>query len=191
MSTELKEITDEPRSAPVWHREEKPMCPVESVNGLSAIEERIRQFLSARARQTDPSRPFAAKITYQDLCSVIDPDQHYWSWPRFRGIGKVLGRISTWEHDHGRPLLSALVVHAGDLQAGDGFAGLGRSLGYQIQPGQERAFWRGQVEKVVEYWTESAEDHAAETDRLAMIRDKVASVMRELAEIQRLLDEAA
>src|SRR5262249_43068168 len=75
------------------------------------------------------------------------------SWPRFRGIGRVLLRVSTFEHDRGRPLLSALVVQAASRRAGDGFAELGRDLSYQIEEGQERAFWRGQVEEVVRYWT--------------------------------------
>ena len=116
--------------------------PTYRVSGsrLSAIEERVRQYLIERAKSADSGQPFQATITYSDLCGGIDPDQQYWSWPRFRGIGKVLGRISTFEHQEGRPMLSALVVQAGTLHAGPGFAGLGRELGFQIQEGQERAF---------------------------------------------------
>src|SRR6266536_1288027 len=110
------------------------MCPVSLEGALNPIEERVRQFLIERAKNGNPVRPFTATITYGDLCAAIDPEQDYFKWPRFRGIGKVLGRVSTFEHRQGRPMLSALVVQAGTLHAGDGFAGLGRDLGEKIQP---------------------------------------------------------
>jgi hypothetical protein len=156
---------------------------------LSAVEERVRQYLIERAAKTDPGHPFQARVTYGDLCQAIDPEQQYWAWPRFRGIGKVLGRISTFEHEQGRPMLSALVVHAGDYQAGDGFAGLGRDLGYQIQLGQERAFWRSQMEAVVQYWTGPGKNTPAPTPierALALL----ASMSEELDEVRRLLGAA-
>src|SRR6266545_6114335 len=124
------------------------MCAAEPVGRLSPIEDRVRQYLVARAKKADRRRPSEAKITYSGLCSAIDPDQHYWARPRFRGIGQTLGRICTFEHEQGRPLLSALVVRATDQQPGPGFADLARNLGYQIQPGQERAFGRSQLEEV-------------------------------------------
>jgi hypothetical protein len=149
----------------------------------------VRSYLIERVRKSDPLRPFQAKIVYGALCGAIDPDGHYWSWPRFRGIGKVLGRISTYEHEHGRPLLSVLVVHAGSLQAGDGFAGLGRGLGFEIQPGQERAFWRSQLEEVVRYWT----SHAAGTETLTPTQRALAlltTIGQDLQEVRRLLGAA-
>ena len=156
---------------------------------LAAIEERVRQFLVEKARATDPSRPFHATVTYGDLCEAVDPEQHYWKWPRFRGIGPVLGRVSTFEHQHGRPLLSALVVHAGSRQAGDGFAGqLGLSLGYHIQAGQERAFWRSQVEEVVRYW--AGQGHTPAPDPTARALALLANISQELQEVRRLLGAA-
>ena len=86
-------------------------------------------------------------------------------------------------------MLSALVVHKGDYQAGDGFAGLARQLGYQIQPGQERAFWRSQVEAVVQYWTGPGKNTPAPTPierALALL----ASMSEELEEVRRLLGAA-
>lgn len=165
------------------------MCAVETVGRLTPIEERVRQYLAARAEKTDPSHPFQAKITYSGLCSAIDPDQHYWAHPRFRGIGKTLGRISTFEHEQGRPLLSALVVRATDQQPGPGFADLGHNLGYQIQPGQERAFWRSQLEAVVRYWTGPGKDIPASdpTERALAL---LATMSEELKEVQRLLGDA-
>ena len=166
------------------------MCPAESVSSLTAIEERVRQYLiEEKAKKASPDRPFLATITYMDLCHAIDPDQRYWAYPRFRGIGKVLGRISTFEHQQGRPLLSALVVHSGDMQAGAGFTGLAHDLGYQIQPGQERAFWRSQVEDLVRYWTGPGKDTAVASSTeqaLALL----ATISEELKEVRRLLGAA-
>jgi hypothetical protein len=125
-----------------------------------AIVERVRQYLIKRAQQASPDRPFAALVTYGELCRAVDPEEAYFKYPRFRGIGEVLRRISTTEHQHGRPMLSALVVRQQTRQAGDGFAVLGRDLGERIQDGQERSFWRSQVEAVISYWSgrDSGED---------------------------------
>ena len=80
---------------------------------LADVEVRMRQHLIERARNTSPDRAIEARITYGGLCKTIDPKQRYWSGPRFRGLGKVLARIGVFEHAHGRPLLTALVVRAG------------------------------------------------------------------------------
>jgi hypothetical protein len=166
------------------------MCSAESVGKLTAVEERVHQYLiEERAKKAEPDHPFQATITYMDLCQAIDPEQHYWSYPRFRGIGKVLGRISAFEHQQGHPLLSALVVHAGDYQAGPGFAGLARDLGYQIQPGQERSFWRSHVEKVVRYWTGPGQGTitASPTEQAVAL---LATISEELQQVRRLLGAA-
>src|SRR5712692_2174883 len=88
---------------------------------LSPNEQRVRAFLVSKARQADPNRPGGAKIEYQQLAKAIDPQEDYWAWPRFRGLGDVLGNVSVFEHEHDRPLISALVVQAGTHQAGNGF----------------------------------------------------------------------
>jgi hypothetical protein len=162
------------------------MYPSESEATLGPIGRRLRQFLIKLAQDADPNRPFAATITYGRLCKAIDPDQAYFKSPRYRGIGKVLGQISTYEHWQGRPMLSALVVQAGTLRAGDGFAVLGRSLGDEVQPGAELAFWREQVEAVIGYWTGPGKDEPA-PDPVAKARVLLAAVRGELDEISRLL----
>jgi hypothetical protein len=162
------------------------MCPVNAEVALSPIEERIRLFLIERAKKANPAQPFTSTITYGDLCSAIDPEQDYFKWPRFRGIGKALGHVSTYEHRQGRPMLSALVVQAGTQHAGDGFASLGRDLGEQIQSGAERAFWRSQVEAVIHHWTGPGKDEPP-PDPVAKARALLATVRDEIAEISRLL----
>jgi hypothetical protein len=164
------------------------MSPETGVS-LTPMEERIRLFLIDRARQTTRLSPFDARITYADLCASVDPDQHYWKWPRFRGIGKAIGHISAYENQFGRPLLSALVVQAETNRASDGFAELCRDLGHQIQPGQERVFWRGQVEAVVRYWRSTSSEVTAEDSPSETARSLINSAMRQLAEASRLLEE--
>lgn len=45
-------------------------------------------------------------------------------------IGRILGEISTFEHNNKRPLLSSLVITKGDNYQGDGFYKLCEELGY-------------------------------------------------------------
>ena len=167
------------------------MCsfsPADPSGKLPPIEERVRQYLIESARKADPNRPFEATVTYGHLCSAIDPDEHYWAYPRFRGIGKVLLHVSTVEHEAGRPLLSALVVLQTNHRASDGFAVLARGLGFGIQPGQENAFWREQVEAVVRYWTGEGRDVPSLTPRERALA-KLAVMAEDIAEIRRILGE--
>jgi hypothetical protein len=156
---------------------------------LNPAEERVRRILIERAKNTDPQAPRGALITYGDLCAAADPDQAYWVAPRYRGIGGVLGHISTYEHEHGRPLLSALVVRKMTMRAGEGFADLGRDLGLDIPPGREDRFWLEQVEKAVRYWTGPGRDSAA-PDPVGEARARLTAVVSELDWIRRLLDTA-
>jgi hypothetical protein len=157
---------------------------------LTPAEEQVRQILIERATKTDLRVPRKALITYHDLCASADPDQVHWKWPRYRGIGQALGHISTYEYDHGRPLLSALVVQKQTMRAGDGFANdLGRGLGFDILPGDERRFWLEQVEMVVRYWTGRGKDATA-PDPVSEARARLAAVTNELDSIRRLLELA-
>jgi hypothetical protein len=146
----------------------------------------VRTYLIEKARSASPGSPLQARITYTDLCRAIDPEQQYWAPPRFRGIGKLLGHISAYEHENGRPLLSALVVQSGTYQPGNGFAGIGRELGYQIQSGQERAFWRNQVEEIVRYWTSSEADLTSENPTAKALA-LLANISEQLQEVRHLL----
>jgi hypothetical protein len=101
---------------------------------LTAVEVDMRQYLIWRVRDTGADQSFAAVITYADLSSAIDPQQRYWSWspPGYRGLRKALERISAFERAHGRPALSALVVHED---------------AHQADPSA-----RTQVEQIARYW---------------------------------------
>jgi hypothetical protein len=161
---------------------------INALEPLGPVEERVRQFLIQRARNANTGQPFTAVITYGDLCKALDPDEHYWVAPRYRGIGQVLGRISTWEHAQGRPLLSALVVQAQSMRAGRGFAALAAGLGERIPSGQETAFWRSQVEAIVKYWAGRASGgDEAPDDRVARALAPLARISGDVEEVRRLL----
>ncbi len=154
---------------------------------LSAVEQRVRTFLISKARQADPDRLASAKIEYQQLAKALDPEEHYWAWPRFRGLGEVLGNVSVFEHEHNRPLISALVVQAGTHQAGDGFyKGLIRKrLGIELPPEQERAFWREEVRKVVTYW--NAAPGEEEPDTRARVLALITRIANDLEDVRALI----
>lgn len=154
---------------------------------LSAVEVGVRWSLIERAQATDSRYPLRAKISYQDFCAENDPDRRYWVPPRFRGIGKVLGRISTYEHENRRPLLSCLVVQQASQQAGPGFAALARDLGYGVPTGGERDFWASQVEAVVQYWRKPGSS-ASVPDPAAQALALITSAAEQLEQARRLLD---
>ncbi|MGO8949002.1 MAG: hypothetical protein ACLQUY_15420, partial [Ktedonobacterales bacterium] len=92
-----------------------------------------------------------------------------------------------FEHDHGRPLISALVVQAGTHQAGDGFykALLQKRLDIQLPPDQERAFWREEIRKVVTYW--NAAPGEEEPDTQARVLALISRIESDLKEVRTLI----
>src|SRR2546428_554217 len=67
-------------------------------------------------------------------------------------IRQILGIISTYEHQHGRPMLTAIVVHKQDNIPGHGFFELAQHLGL-LKPGaDELAFFCGEVARVHSAW---------------------------------------
>jgi hypothetical protein len=154
---------------------------------LSPNEKRVRAFLISRARQADPDRPSSVKIEYQQLAKAIDPQESYWAWPRFRGLGDVLGNVSVFEHENGRPLISAVVVQAGTHQAGDGFYKglLHKRLRIELPHDQERAFWNEELRKVVTYW--NAAPGEEEPDSQARVLALLTRIESDLKEVRSLI----
>src|ERR1041385_36829 len=80
---------------------------------LTPLEQRLRLPLIRRAPSADPGNLSQTCISYKDLGQEIDPvhASHYpMTLPPFRGLNEALGHVSMYEFEHGRPLLSALVV---------------------------------------------------------------------------------
>ena len=117
---------------------------------LTNPERELRAYLIGRATNANTADLGAAKLTY-GAAAATSPGA--WPGARFTGIGVSLGNISRYEHAHGRPLLSVLVVYAGPGYQGDGFATMACDLGYTITPGGERAFADAMLREVIDYWT--------------------------------------
>lgn len=67
-------------------------------------------------------------------------------------LGRILGEISTEEHEKGRPLLSAVVVHKEDHQPGEGFFNLARELGKKRPDEDSDAFYASELKRVFNAW---------------------------------------
>lgn len=70
-------------------------------------------------------------------------------------IGKMLGEISIYEHENGRPLLSAIVVTG--KKPGSGFFWLAKDLNLQNSQTDEE-FFQAELRKAHKYWQGNGED---------------------------------
>lgn len=70
-------------------------------------------------------------------------------------IGKILEDISKFEYFNKRPLLSALVIRAGDNFEGDGFYKLGEELGFGDwqKLKREGIFEAEDIRESIDYWS--------------------------------------
>lgn len=121
---------------------------------LTALELGIRRALISLAVKANPDEPFLAPVTYADVGRVCDPHgvSHYpMTRPPFRGLNVALGHVSMYEVEHGRPMITALVVHEADGTPGPGFAKLACHLGYDVE--DEVAFWQNELVEVIRVWT--------------------------------------
>jgi len=66
-------------------------------------------------------------------------------------IGVILDDINRHEHELGRPMLSAVVVHKESLKPGQGFFTLGRTLGLFVGNDKDK-FYIQELHKVHDYW---------------------------------------
>lgn len=70
---------------------------------------------------------------------------------RGRTLGQILGEISEYEHDQGRPLLSAVAVSKVKGMPNPGFWGI-PDIPSGLTDKQRPIFWAREVIKVVDYW---------------------------------------
>ena len=96
----------------------------------------------ARNRQTTCYQPIADLVGL-NLESALDRKR----------IGDVVGKLSEREHEHGRPMISAVVVRAEDSKPGSGFFKLARQLGLWTV-GDEDTFYVQELKRVHDYWAD-------------------------------------
>jgi hypothetical protein len=111
---------------------------------------KVRYYLIELARQK-----VKQIVTYQKLSDDCGLGLNMQDNPNDRKIlGGILGEISIYEHNNGnRPLLSALVVRAGDYDEGDGFYKLAEELGFgKWKRLKDGVFAVEQMSKCIEFW---------------------------------------
>ena len=87
-------------------------------------------------------------IYYSDLCKTANLRLDM-SIPADRGkIGEILGHISRYEHENGRPLISSVVVSR-SMEQGDGFFKLAEELGF----GNWKMFEYDMINKAHNFWS--------------------------------------
>ncbi len=88
-------------------------------------------------------------VCYSEIAPLAGLDM---SRPPDRNIiGEILGEISTYEHEQGRPMLTVVVVRKDKNMPGPLFFNLARELG--VQHGDDnRAFFYAELRRVHDCW---------------------------------------
>jgi hypothetical protein len=150
---------------------------------LTQFEHAIRSVLIGHVEGADATDPMTACLTYTQLGAEVGSDHGSYPGvtPPFRGLGKALGHVCMYEVERGRPMLTAVVVQQGSQRPGEGFAQLGRQLGFDVgnTPADEEAFWRAELAEVVRVW--------ARNDPTAFLDGGIGVLLDELRAIKQLL----
>jgi hypothetical protein len=113
--------------------------------------------LQARASASSRATASQACVHYGELGMLVDPDGT-WSYPMsrppFRGFNDAVGHASQYEFEHGRPLLSSLVVTVDSGRPGTGFSQFAARLGVEV--GDPDAFWEQELTRTVAFWSAGA-----------------------------------
>lgn len=114
---------------------------------------KVRHYLIELSRQK-----VNQTVTYQKLSDDCELGLNMRDNPYDRKIlGKILGDISIYEYKNNkRPLLSALVVRAGDNYEGDGFYKLAEELGFGKWQNlkKESVFEVKQIRECIDFWSD-------------------------------------
>lgn len=146
---------------------------------LTTFEKSLRRILVARARASNGTRA-RGLITYGELGDQLRP-LHRTGDPAldypFGGFYEAIGHVSSYEVEHGRPMLSALVIAKETGTPGPGFAKLATHLGFEFADAEE--FWADEVDEVLWVW---GDDSGTEViDRaVELLDDRMRSIRRAL-----------
>jgi hypothetical protein len=150
---------------------------------LTQFEHAVRSVLIAKAQGAEATDPITACLTYTQLGAEVGSDHGTYPMviPPFRGMGQALGHVCMYEVERGRPMLTALVVQQGSQRPGEGFAQIGRQLGFDVgnTPADEVAFWQEELAEVVRVW--------AGGDPTAFLDGGIGVLLDELRAIKQLL----
>jgi hypothetical protein len=124
-----------------------------STYGYATSEwESARDWIARRLHKVARDR---GTITYGELADEMARAGLTALDPHSPALAALLGQVNVLEHEAGRPLISALVVHkGGDLEPGSGFWAFARELG--VDPGSgphaRLDFWTHEVERCYARW---------------------------------------
>jgi len=104
------------------------------------LYDKLRE-IASRGKKTTTYQPIAEMMGL-DMGNPADRDR----------LSEMLGEISRFEHEHGRPLLSAVVVLQESGEPGAGFFTLARELGLQPPGEEDYLFYARELKKVFEQW---------------------------------------
>lgn len=91
-----------------------------------------------------------ATVTYQEVANLVGLDM---ANPAHRNeIAELLGVVSSYEHKHGRPLLSVVVVLADSGWPGQGFFDLGKACRRMRADEDNLAFFARELRAVHDQW---------------------------------------
>jgi hypothetical protein len=93
--------------------------------------------------------------TYGELCSDMATAGMLRLEPHSSALAALLGQVNILEHEAGRPLITAVVVHkGGDMYPGVGFWNMARDVG--VDPGATEearlCFWVAEFTRCHTYW---------------------------------------
>ena len=117
------------------------------------INKIVRNYLIEVARhRTNPT------VTYQKLSDDCELNLDMSIPYHRREIGAIIGDISVYEYKRDRPLLSSIVIRAGDNYEGDGFYKLGEELGFGDwrKLKREGVFEIKQMRDTINFWTNNS-----------------------------------
>lgn len=140
---------------------------------LAPAEKSLRGYLIDLARRDDDwLRP------YGRVAADTDPE-HDPNDRRHVRLKKRLFHVSSYEVEHGRPMLSTLVVRAADYRPGKGMYELAIQLGRMNQDDDQVKWWNTELEELRRYWRTQSDDPIKDS--------QFDAVMSELAIIKRML----
>ena len=110
------------------------------------MHDQIYQYLQDVAKRRDcTTYAEVARLAHLNLAQDRDRER----------FGKILSEISAYEHQHGRPLLSAVVLYGQGEELHPAFFQLARDLGLN-QNGDDLEFFINELRRVHEYWSKAS-----------------------------------
>lgn len=143
---------------------------------LTHFERRVRRLLVDHVTQANGNVE-RALITYGELDELLgderregDPTLAWPSQPFF----EALGHVSMYEVEHGRAMLTAVVVENDTRLPGEGFGRLADHLGFDFD--DEHVFWTDEVDAVLDLWAPAFGDDRG-VDALVGVVDRGTEVI--------------